>query len=128
MKTTQQRCNFEKWESSKTGRCTAWGACRLGAQVHLKQKIKIKRRKKKKKNRCISTSNAPPIKLELSAGQYTAVMVILGIVLMSVIVILGKKIVDWEALVISGWKAPGCEEWREFALRGTAGEVLVSCR
>ena len=30
-----QRCHFEKWESSKTGRCTAWGACRLGANVHL---------------------------------------------------------------------------------------------
>ena len=31
----QQRCFFEKWESSKTGWCTAWGACRLGAIVHL---------------------------------------------------------------------------------------------
>ena len=30
-----ERCYFEKWESSKSGRCTAWGACRLGANVHL---------------------------------------------------------------------------------------------
>ena len=32
---TFDRCYFEKWESSQTGSCTAWGACRFGANVHL---------------------------------------------------------------------------------------------
>ena len=25
------RCFFDKWERSRTGRCTAWGACRWGS-------------------------------------------------------------------------------------------------
>ena len=57
----------------KDGQVHSLGSLQAGSPgASQKKLIKIKRRKKKKKNRCILTSTAPPIKLELSAGQYTA--------------------------------------------------------